>query len=67
MRLGKKSAIEVGGLKKLSSKNKTHKKLILKEGSRITLHVARVTVFETNKGIGNRCGDTRKRGKTGGC
>jgi hypothetical protein len=34
--------------------------------SRITLPVARVTAFETNKGIGNRCGDTRTRGETGG-
>ncbi len=49
-----------------AEKNKTHKKLILKKHSRITLSVARVTAFETNKGIGDRCGDTRKRGKTGG-
>jgi hypothetical protein len=33
-----------------SKKNKTHKKLILKQRSRITLPVARVTAFETNKG-----------------
>jgi hypothetical protein len=27
----------------------------------------RRSAFETDKGIGNRCGDTRKRGLTGGC
>ena len=29
--------------------------------------VTNVTAFETDKGIGNRCGDARARGKTGGC
>ncbi|HBB89711.1 MAG TPA: hypothetical protein DC047_19065 [Blastocatellia bacterium] len=33
-----------------ASENKTHKKLILKKHSRITLPVARVTAFETNQG-----------------
>ena len=42
-------------------KNKTHKNLILKMHSRITLPVTRVAAFETDKGIGNRCGDTRER------
>jgi hypothetical protein len=50
-----------------SGKNKTHKNLILKHDERINLPVARVTAFETDEGIGNRCGDTRKRELTGGC
>jgi len=29
--------------------------------------VTNVTAFETEEGIGNRCGDARARGKTGGC
>lgn len=48
-------------------KNKTHKNLILKMHSRITLPVTKVAAFETDGGIGNRCGDTRKRESAGGC
>ena len=29
--------------------------------------VARVAAFETEKGIGNRCGNARAREETGGC
>jgi len=29
--------------------------------------VTRVAAFETEKGIGNRCGDARAREETGGC
>ena len=43
------------------TKNKTLKKLILKFDQRINLPVTRVAAFETDKGIGNRCGDTRER------
>jgi len=50
-----------------TKKNKTHKNLILKSEERINLPVARVTAFATDEGIGNRCGDTRKRELAGGC
>jgi hypothetical protein len=45
-------------------KNKTHKKLTSDLGLTYKARVTKVTVFETNKGIGNRCGDALEERKS---
>jgi hypothetical protein len=49
------------------SKNKTQKTLTENELPRYKARVTKVAAFETDKGIGNRCGDARTREETGGC